>query len=460
MPGARASAPSGGRTCGRWVAAWVGPGGARSVRAMLLPRLPLVLAVAMSVLAAAPAHAAGAGAITYVKDDNLWVMAADGGQRHQVTSDGSAGFAAWRSPSLAPDGTLWASNRNDIVQLTQAGQILRRIDPPAHSDSTGSPIDGVPLWVDVSPDGARVAYGYAHVTCPAGASCGARSVVGITDATGPTPASTYGTELNMREPSWYGDGELVVFGGAGQQVNTDTPSSAFAHWLDHLDIWPNASPADLQDGAVSPDRRRLAVMRTDGDDRKVLTFELSGEPGAGLPAPACAAGPVATSDADPTWSPDSTSIAVATPLGIEIGDFSVRGEAGCGAATWKTVAPAGSHSPDWAPAAFDPAPKPVTPPDTSKPGTDPVTTPRPRPATPRVTKGKVMRSGRTVRATLTCEAACRYTATFKQGRRAVATRKGTAKAGRAVTVRVTLSAKALKALGGRKLTLQVTAAAA
>jgi hypothetical protein len=426
---------------------------------MLLLRLLLPLGVAAGALLGTPAHAATTGSIAYVKDDNLWVMTADGAKRHQITSDGSAGFAAWRSPSFAADGSLWASNRNDLVHLTQAGQVLKRIDPPAHSDSTGSPIDGVPLWVDASPDGSKVAYGYAHHTCPVGASCGARSVVGITDATGATPASRYGTELNMREPSWYGDGELVVFGGAGQQINTDTPSSAFAHWFDHTSIWPQAASADLEDGAVSPDRRRLAVMRTDGGDRKVFTFELAGEPGAGLPAPACAAGPVAASDADPTWSPDSTSIAVATPLGVEVGDFSVRGEAGCGAATWATVAPPGSHSPDWGHAAFDPTPKPATQPDTPKPGTNPVTTPKPQPAAPGVRKGKVTRHGRTLRATLTCEAVCRYTAKFKQGNRVVATRKGTANAGRTVTVRVTLSAKALKALRGRKLVLHVTAAA-
>src|SRR3954466_8609656 len=67
--------------------------------------------------------AAQAASLTYVRDGNVWVAAADGSVGHPVTGGGG-----WSSPSEADDGTIVAKQGHDFVHLTQAGALLSRID--------------------------------------------------------------------------------------------------------------------------------------------------------------------------------------------------------------------------------------------------------------------------------------------------------------------------------------------
>ena len=135
--------------------------------------------------------AASADSLVYVKSGNVWLSKPDGSGAYQVTTDGSTG-SPYRSPSQADDGTIAAGHDDEIVRMTQNGTVLNRIDPPGLVNSVSHLMDGPPVDVAISPDGARIAYTLVSYECPVGASCGARSATAYTAAghfTAPGPAA-------------------------------------------------------------------------------------------------------------------------------------------------------------------------------------------------------------------------------------------------------------------------------
>ena len=130
------------------------------------------VALAGLCLAIVPA-AASADSLVYLKSGNVWLSEPDGSGAYQVTTDGSTG-SPYRSPSQADDGTIAAGHGDEIVRMTQNGTVLNRIDPPALMNSVSHLMDGPPVDVAISPDGARIAYTLAGYSCPPGACCGGR----------------------------------------------------------------------------------------------------------------------------------------------------------------------------------------------------------------------------------------------------------------------------------------------
>jgi hypothetical protein len=158
---------------------------------------------------------------------------------------------------------------------------------------------------------------------------------------------------------------------------------------------------------------------------------------------------------NPTWSPDGTALAWTEPDGIWV----KRNATDCASPQPTLVLPGGSEA-DWGPANVNPGPRPTT-------GGTP-TGGRPTggsPAKPAMTlkAGKPRLHGRAVKVSFTCVAACSYKAKLTLKGKALATRKGKAKAGRATTVKLKLSAKQarkVRKLGKRSKALKLSVTAA
>ncbi|MBC2931746.1 hypothetical protein [Nocardioides sp. zg-1228] len=330
---------------------------------------PLILAagtLTLPLTSLTAAHAAvPGGTIAFVRDANIWLVRADGTGLHQVTRDGTADHP-YVSPTMSDAGVLAAGKGTEILRLQQNGVVLNRIDPPAMLNSVGAPVDGPPVDVAISPDGTRIAYTMASYTCPIGVSCGARTVTGVTAATGLT-----GPEMTSyeREPSWVSNSRLMVHGGYGSQVKLQDQAGGSQHWFDDGDIF--SSSTDLGDAALSRDGARLAAIRSYGPDTEMIWYAVTGDPRTGAiatlpdPTPRCSGAPGASpTDAqlhDPSWSPDGAAFAVGATEGIWV----VTPAPTCEASGMSLIGP--GSEPSWSPAAIDPPPLPTTTPPPTQP---------------------------------------------------------------------------------------------
>lgn len=113
----------------------------------------LVLALLMSLtVTAVPARAALSGSIVFIRDHNVWIMAADDpASARPVTDDGTA-ESAYTAPVQSADGVVYAVTAGgfgNVVRLNQEGQALGAPFRPQSLDQ----IDDL----DLSPDGQMLA---------------------------------------------------------------------------------------------------------------------------------------------------------------------------------------------------------------------------------------------------------------------------------------------------------------
>ena len=314
------------------------------------------VSTALALLAAGPA---AADSIVYEKASNIWIANPDGSGQYQVTTDGT-GSRPYNDPSQADDGTIVAGQGQEIVRMRQNGQVLARFNPPATTDSAGQPIDGVPQDLSVSPDGSKVAFSYYQYGCPVGVSCGARTVLLYSSTSAATPASQYGKQFR-RNASWVSNSRILAFGGAGSQVNLDSPGGGDdddLHWFDDLDI--HQPPTDLGDGELSRQGDRLVALRNYGSDLHLQFYAVSdnvqsGAP-SGPPAEACNTGADSSLDS-PTWSHDGRTVAYAVAAGIETLPLPSVTAGYCDGAWASRLAIPGGAEPDFGPAGVNPEPR-------------------------------------------------------------------------------------------------------
>jgi WD40 repeat protein len=307
--------------------------------------LRILLAAAALLLLPAAAHA---DSIVFVKDGNVWVASPDGSGQRALTRDGTAD-SPYRSPSQADDGTVAASFGDAIRLIDRSGRVVRELDPPPLTNSVSHPMDGVPVDVAISPDGAKLAYTFVNASCPPGASCGARAATGYITASGaPLPGNLY-----LRNPNWVDNSRTLVFGGYLHQVNThDQGAAEEVHWFDDQDIQGEGyESTDLGDGELSRAGDRLALVRGYGEGTHIMWFTTNGPPPT-LPTMACMTGKLDGLHG-PTWAPDGQSLAWGEPDGVWIKP----------AALDCTVQPSlvvpGGSEPDWGPAGAAAPAKPV-----------------------------------------------------------------------------------------------------
>jgi hypothetical protein len=372
--------------------------------------LRILLAAAALLLLPAAAHA---DSIVFVKDGNVWVASPDGSGQRALTRDGTAD-SPYRSPSQADDGTVAASFGDAIRLIDRSGRLVRELDPPPLTNSVSHPMDGVPVDVAISPDGAKLAYTFVNASCPPGASCGARAATGYITASGaPLPGNLY-----LRNPNWVDNSRTLVFGGYLHQVNThDQGAAEEVHWFDDQDIQGEGyESTDLGDGELSRAGDRLALVRGYGDGTHIMWFTTNGPPPA-LPSMACMTGKLEGLHG-PTWAPDGQSLAWGEPDGVWIKPAALD----CGVQP-ALVIPGGSE-PDWGPAAVGAAVKPAL---------------------------KAAATKKRVKLSVRCAAACTVEAKLLRKGRRIASRRATL--GAAGTAKLTL--KPRKRLKGR-LTVRAT----
>jgi hypothetical protein len=313
-------------------------------------------------------------------------------------------------------------------------------------------VDGTPVDVAISPDGSKIAWSFANYSCPVGASCGARAVMGYTAADHLTPPEQLSGALYTSNPSWVGNARTLSSAGYGHQINTHDlgPGTTDVHWFDDTDLFPAAANTDLSDAELTRAGDKIALLRGYGDDTRLLTAKVNG---AGIPTPTC------LTSADPklqgpTWSPEGTRLAWGDSDGLSVGVNVPLEDSGCDAMQIRTLVPGGSE-PDWGPADVNPQPRGVPAPSPS-PSPSPVPA-APAAATLKVTAAKLKTAlAKGVKLTLSGVSGT-VKVTASQGRRVVGRGSAKATGGRAVvTVRFTKSAaKRLKKLRRVTLTLRV-----
>jgi hypothetical protein len=434
-------------------------------------------ALAASGLALGLAGSAAADSIVYVQGGNVWIAKPDGSGRYQVTRDGTEA-QPYRSPSQADDGTIAASFGHEIVRMRQNGSVINRMDPPPLTNSVGSPVDGVPGSVAISPDGARIAYTLVSYECPIGGpACGARPATAITPADRMAPTGN----LYTSESSWVTNTRILTFAGYQHQVNTyDVGQPEDVHWFDDEELAANST--DQSDGEVNRQGTYVATIRGYGDDRTVMWLKVRGNVQTGTRAdgtlllPDVDVGCVTTATAEiagPTWSPSGTALAWYEEGAIHVWDDVAR----CGGASSKPVIPGGSE-PDWGPANVNPGPRegegvPGPPPGgggqppadkgkgTGKGGKAGTTSPA-KPGL-KLASGVRLRSALTkgFRVRLTDAKPGKLTVTVKQGKRKVASGSGKASESGTATVTVRFTKAAKRSLRTRRsVKLRISAAGA
>ncbi len=327
---------------------------------VVMRSLPTALVLAAALAAAIPA-AASADAISYVKDDAIYVTTPDGSRTVQVTHDGK--FA---SPSQADDGTIVAiGDDNQLWRFRQDGSMPGPPVPTWLGRTGGSGFSG-PYAARVSPDGGLVAFTFFHsqgVDVVSGTS-DLQSGVSYSAADHATDEREYGLVKGWDNPAWIDSRHTIAFAPGATGGDEDdavalhelgSADPAASDDLAHVYNWftDPAAPA-AQFGAVTRGGDRLAVGA--GGFSTTETLRLYA-----LPAPPLQA----THDAPPqlrcsleddahgyqsvAWSPDGSQLAYesgGSTYVVSVGDLS----AGCSAVSAPRLLVAGGTSPSWSPA--------------------------------------------------------------------------------------------------------------
>ncbi len=297
----------------------------RRPRTAAARRALLIAAGAAAVAAPLPATAI-ADSILYVDQGNVWTSRPDGSGKLQLTDGGS-----WHSPTQADDGTFAAVQGTGPIQLfARDGRPLHTITTAEAKSGDGGTFAPRPVELSLSPDGSKLAYAYVAGSCPPGSTCGSiqRSTFYTdTNVTTATPISVYGNQFSVHNPEWVTNSRTLVFGGYGSQVSIDDLGPG-----DYSQVPWMKPDHDMGDGEVTRDGRRLAATVDYGADLKIGFYEVVGDVRSELPPAQPIAACYTGKDvglADPSWSPDGSSVAFRASSGLEVMRFTSFGGGTC-----------------------------------------------------------------------------------------------------------------------------------
>src|SRR3954452_11623892 len=364
----------------------------------LAPRVVTAALVAGATLACA-APLANADSIVYIDHGNVWTMKGDGTARVQLTDGGQ-----WHSPTQADDGTIAAvQGTGPIVVMAKDGRQLRTIQTPSARSGDGGTFAPRPVALSFSPDGSKIAYSYIANSCPVASTCGTLQRSSFYTEANATPNATpierWGNDYSVSDAEWVTGSRVVNFGGAGSQVNFDDldDGADYSHknWFNH--------EQDTGDGEISRDGRKLATTFSYGANQTVAFWAVEGDVKTGIPPAAkygCRMTPPGKHYADPSWSPDSNTVAYQNDDGIYEITFTrldpnptdSPGSLACEPAGDERLIVPGGSEPDWGPA--DPAGARYLPPATGGGTTTPTSQPGARQPSGATTTSKPAGGGR------------------------------------------------------------------
>jgi len=261
------------------------------------------------------ASAAAGGTITYVKGNDVWVAAADGGRARRVTTTGTTA-SPWRSPTESDDGHIVAGRGSLIYRMDQWGTVLDVLDPPSLPNSAGELLGGAPAHLAVSPDGSKIAYTYEKYSCPVNLSCRIRYVTAFTSSTRVTDPSTWGVTY-YDNPSWITNSRVAVNADLIDNINLFDLARGETFWFDEDDYTTDDQP--LFDFEVARHASYATAIRNSGDRAHVVFYRVSGNYVNGgrppIPEGLCATTP-GVGISTPTLSADGALGAWREPDGI------------------------------------------------------------------------------------------------------------------------------------------------
>lgn len=341
-----------------------------STRTAVFAATLLVAALVVGAAAAGGHDRAGPGAaaIAFSSDGHIFTIAADGGDRRQLTAartveddDGDA-FPEW-----SPDGSTIAFTRTVEAGRDRFGSSIFVIGGEGGEarplTELGAPSELQPSW---APDGSRLALtrvrerrdGFVTAIVVRSLETGAERVLARERARGDAL-------ISVGEPTWSPDGARIAYTRA--RLGRDFYLELSVHVVDADGGDGGRLLADAASPAYSPDGSRLAVasirdrngescgsdectynaeiytVAADGGDLRRLTNSTA-------------------DDSEPAWSADGSRIVFASARERRSGFgtpqlHSIGADGGC--RTVLTAGKRGSSAPDWRPG-LAPAPVPLT----------------------------------------------------------------------------------------------------
>lgn len=232
-------------------------------------RLTTLAIAAAAACAAAPAAVASTPSVAYIDGHDLWFASADGTQKRQLTTTGTAD-RPFQVPSQGPDGATVAVKREAFDGgsrpvlyrygadgTMQAGNVM-----PVYSGAT-APV--YPIGLDMDWQSSAVAYGYAYC----GFAC--RSIyrgywLTFSDHQGAFPTNPQG-QFDAFFPTFYGKRVISSDSGGSLFVQPDVAEAPFTNshqgWISGPDNNVNWRRAE-----VAATGRQVALewySRTSGD---------------------------------------------------------------------------------------------------------------------------------------------------------------------------------------------------
>jgi hypothetical protein len=300
---------------------------------MFSTRLCAAAAATLTPLACCAAADAAPGSLTYIRDGNVFLAPADGGQELRVTGDSSAGDP-YLSASRTASGTIVAIRGTTAYQLDTAGRdVAQPLDLGNFASGVGA----------VSPDGGYLAFEELDSCSVWTPACVNTAFVSLASR-----ARLAGYGLEMHNPTWSGGSVIGAVAGGVAVTGPHQPNQTEWFGFGPTPLPPVPGSTDtVAAAAASPDGTKIALVTTPGDaGGRFLEWFTAPRLGAPVFA-ACKLELPAGPEPHPVWAPDGSAVAWEDANGVQTLDIVDLSGDNCGANNHGRVISATGTRPSW-----------------------------------------------------------------------------------------------------------------